>query len=113
VNKKGEREIFSVEKIKKTLEASVLPEHAAAISVEQVLSQVQREVYDGISTEEIERTLIMVARSMIERDPAYNQLAAQLALTTLCIPKYLKNKRCVYRISRFLILSIGARLWIM
>jgi ribonucleoside-diphosphate reductase alpha chain len=48
-----------------------------------LVAQVQREVYDGISTAEIERTLIMVARSMIERDPAYNQLTAQLLLNSL------------------------------
>src|SRR6185295_2079119 len=47
------------------------------------IAQVQREVYDGIATSEIERTLIMVARSMIERDPAYNQLAAQLLLNSM------------------------------
>ena len=79
----GEREIFSIEKIRKTLEASVLPENQASVDIDAVIEQVQREVYDGITTEEIERTLIMVVRSMIERDPAYNQLAAQLLLNSL------------------------------
>src|SRR5947209_14359637 len=65
VNKKGEREIFSLEKIRKTLTISILPENAASIDVEAVIAQVQREVYDGITTDEIERTLIMVVRSMI------------------------------------------------
>ena len=91
LNKKGEREIFSVERIKKTLQASVLPENAASIDIDAILSQVQREVYDGITTDEIERTLIMVARSMIERDPAYNQLAAQLTLNGLYGVGHLTN----------------------
>ncbi|MBI3574010.1 ribonucleoside-diphosphate reductase subunit alpha [Candidatus Kaiserbacteria bacterium] len=83
VKKNGEREIFSVEKIRKTVEASVLPEHVRDIDVDSLIVQVQREVYDGITTEEIGRTLIMVTRAMIERDPAYNQLAAQLLLNSL------------------------------
>lgn len=80
----GTREIFSIDKIRTVIEASVLPENRDAISVDAFLEQVQREVYDGITTADIERTLIMVARSMIERDPAYNQLAAQLLLNTVC-----------------------------
>mgnify|MGYP001579980538 CR=1 FL=1 len=83
LKKNGEREIFSVEKIRKNIEISILPGHAGAIDIDAVVQQVQREVYDGITTAEIDRTLIMVARSMIERDPAYNQLAAQLLLNTI------------------------------
>jgi ribonucleoside-diphosphate reductase alpha chain len=83
LKRNGDRDIFSTEKIRKTLEASILPEHAASIDIPAFLKQVEREVYDGITTDEIERTLIMVARSMIEKDPAYNQLAAQLLLNSL------------------------------
>lgn len=79
----GEREIFSTEKLRKTLEYSILPEYKNAIDIDGIVRQVEREVYDGITTGEIERTLIMVVRSMIERDPAYNQLAAQLLLNSL------------------------------
>ena len=83
VKRNGEHEIFSIDKIRKTLEFSIAPESAKVIDVDAFIAQVQREVYDGITTTEIERTLIMVARSMIERDPAYNQLAAQLSLNSL------------------------------
>lgn len=79
----GTREIFSIDRIRKTLEFSVLPENAKSVDIDSLVAQIQREVYDGITTTEIERTLIMVARSMIERDPAYNQLAAQLLLNSL------------------------------
>lgn len=79
----GTREIFSIDRIRKTLEFSVLPENAKSVDIDSLVAQIQREVYDGITTAEIERTLIMVARSMIERDPAYNQLAAQLLLNSL------------------------------
>ena len=83
VKRSGTREIFSTEKIKRTVEMSVDSAYARAIDVDAVVAQVKREVYDGITTEEIDRTLIMVARSMIERDPAYNHLTAQLLLNSL------------------------------
>jgi ribonucleoside-diphosphate reductase alpha chain len=76
----GSKEIFSIDKIRKTLEAAVSPEHRAAANIDTVIQQVQREIYDGISSDELSRTTIMVVRSMIERDPAYAEMAAQLAL---------------------------------
>ncbi len=74
----GTKEIFSLDTLRKSLL------NAAAgldnVDIEGILQQVQREVYDGISSQELERTLIMVARSMIERDPNYDKLAAALQL---------------------------------
>src|SRR3989344_6070304 len=81
VKRDGTREIFSLDKIKKTIEASLLV--AGSIDIEVFLTQVQREVYDGITTVELEKTMIMVARAMIELDPAYNDLAAGLTLSVL------------------------------
>ena len=83
MNRAGEREIFSIDRVTRTIESAILPEHKDAVDVAAVVVQVQREVYDGITTKEIERTLIMVARSMIERDPGYDSLAAQLQLQSL------------------------------
>lgn len=83
VKKNGVREIFSIEKLRKTLTEGIAPENRSAIDIDAFLEQVQREVYDGITTDELEKTLIMVARSMIEKDPAYDQLAAQLTLNVL------------------------------
>lgn len=79
----GSKEIFSIDKIRKTIEASLTDDSRASVNVQEVIEQVQREIFDGISSQELERTVIMVVRSMIERDPAYSQLAAQLALNTI------------------------------
>lgn len=77
----GSKEIFSIDKLAKTLNAAVDPETRTSVDVTLILEQVQREMYDGISVDELERSLIMVVRSLIERDPAYSVLAAQLALS--------------------------------
>lgn len=83
VKRDGSKEIFSIDKMQRTIEASLTDESRTAVDVRGVIEQVQREIYDGITSTELERTLIMVVRSMIERDPAYSQLAAQLALNTI------------------------------
>jgi ribonucleoside-diphosphate reductase alpha chain len=48
------------------------------ISVDLVLSELDRTVFDGITTIDIERALILACVSFIERDPAYGYVAACL-----------------------------------
>ncbi|MEK9160822.1 MAG: ribonucleoside-diphosphate reductase subunit alpha [Patescibacteria group bacterium] len=50
------------------------------VDTEKIISQLKFELYENISTKEIQRALIMVVRSMIERDPAYSKLACRLLL---------------------------------
>ena len=52
-------------------------------SVDEVLDEVMRQVFDGISSTEIYRTMILAARSSIERDPAYDTLASRLMLMVI------------------------------
>lgn len=77
--KNGSKERFDLEKIKKTLSR-----HTQGIEndidSEMIIKQCQREVYDGITTEDVTRTLIMTMRSLIERDPAYSKITARLLL---------------------------------
>ncbi|MCX6735994.1 MAG: ribonucleoside-diphosphate reductase subunit alpha [Candidatus Parcubacteria bacterium] len=75
----GKKEKFSLEKIRKNLRYFIREEEES-IDTDAVVAQCQNEVYDGITTEEVRRALIMVVRSMIEIDPAYSKLAARLLL---------------------------------
>jgi ribonucleoside-diphosphate reductase alpha chain len=54
-----------------------------AVSVELVSKEALKNVYDGISTDELEKTLILSSISFIERDPAYSYLSANLFLQKL------------------------------
>ena len=78
----GKTEKFSRKKVKKTLKY-FLGGIEDDIDLEKVLGQCCSEIYDGISTEDISRTLIMTARAMIERDPVYSTLAARMLLSTI------------------------------
>ena len=78
----GAEEVFLLEKVRKTLSHVAVGE-ASGVNVETIIKQVEMEVYDGISTADITRTLIMVVRSMIELDPAYSILASRLLAHTI------------------------------
>ena len=73
----GEKQRFSPDKLRKTL-SYYLHGHEKDIDVEGVLAQIQTEIYEDMKTEEISRALIMVLRSMIERDPGYSVVAARV-----------------------------------
>ena len=47
---------------------------------DELLQDVLVSLYDGIAEAEVDKALIMVARSRIEREPAYNQAAVRLLL---------------------------------
>lgn len=50
------------------------------VSVDELIREVMTSIYDGITTSEIYRAQILTARSRIERDPAYDTVAARLML---------------------------------
>lgn len=79
----GEKDIFSLDKVRSVLDLNINPKRRKDIDTDLILQRVQSEVYDGITTADLERTLVSVARSLIERDPAYDELTARLALATL------------------------------
>lgn len=50
------------------------------VSPQIVVDQAIRDLYEGIELNEVRRALILSARSLIEREPAYNYLTARLLL---------------------------------
>ena len=52
----------------------------AEIAVDEVARETIRNIFDGITSTEIEKALLLASASFIERDPAYSRLAARLFL---------------------------------
>ncbi len=75
----GRSEIFSSEKIKRTIEKASYG-FTDKINVDLIVNQAEQEVFDGISSNEVAQTLILIVRSFIEKDPLYSKLAARLLL---------------------------------
>ncbi|MEN9852507.1 MAG: Ribonucleoside-diphosphate reductase subunit alpha [Candidatus Parcubacteria bacterium] len=81
--KDGHKEVFSLAKLKKSL-VFVTTGYEDIINVDAIVSQVKLEIYDGITTKEIDKALIMVVRSLIEQDPAYSSVASRLVVRGIC-----------------------------
>lgn len=47
------------------------------INLDGIVNQVEREIYDGVSTKELRKLVTLVLRSKIELDPAYSFVAAR------------------------------------
>lgn len=77
VKRDGKTETFSQEKVMKALRASAKGIEQD-VDLNAIAAQAQNDIYDGVKTTEITQALIMTARSFIERDPAYSQLASRL-----------------------------------
>ncbi len=54
------------------------------INSEQTLQSTLNAIYDGMSEEDVYRSLILNARSLIDQEPSYSQLSARLLLASLC-----------------------------
>lgn len=85
----GRLEPFSETPIRKTLAHFITD--GSPVDVDAVIAQLKYELYEGITAEDIRRALIMVVRSMIERDPAYSRLAADLLLDRMYREVFGKN----------------------
>lgn len=69
-------EQFSVEKIRTYIQ-QYTEGLETDVDLDEVIKQVEREVYDGISTKELRKLVTLVLRSKIELDPAYSFVAAR------------------------------------
>src|SRR3989344_4697967 len=75
VKSDGGQEHFSEAKLTRTL-IRAAEGVERVIDVPSIIGRVRQELYDGIKSKEIHDVLIMVVRSMIERDPAHSFVAA-------------------------------------
>lgn len=78
----GKKERFSESKLTRTL-LRAAEGLERDIDVPAIIARVRAEMYEDIRTEDIHEVLVMVVRSMIERDPAHSIVAARLLLLSM------------------------------
>ncbi len=83
MTRSGKLEPFREDRVRQTIQHLVTEIGTDAVDVEHIVSQLKYELYEGMTTDEVQKALIMVVRSMIERDPAYSKLAARLLLNKI------------------------------
>ncbi|MEK7139477.1 MAG: ribonucleoside-diphosphate reductase subunit alpha [Patescibacteria group bacterium] len=82
IKRDGRPEKFSLKKIEKTLSFATRG-LAATIDQAAIIQQCEAGLYDGVTTTDIAKALVLAARSFIERDPAYSKVAARLLFQTV------------------------------
>ena len=55
-----------------------------AVNAEYIFKLTLKDLYDGVSVEEVRKCTILSARSLIEQDPAYAFVTARLLLNNIC-----------------------------
>ncbi|HUV98725.1 MAG TPA: ribonucleoside-diphosphate reductase subunit alpha [Gallionella sp.] len=55
-----------------------------AVSADEVIRLTIKDLYDGVALHEVRKCLVLSARSLIEKEPAYNFVTARLLLNTIC-----------------------------
>ncbi|MBX2866562.1 ribonucleoside-diphosphate reductase subunit alpha [Candidatus Kaiserbacteria bacterium] len=79
----GSTEQFSREKMHEYI-SRFIEGYEKEIDVEGIVSQVEREVYDGIKTAEMAKVVTLILRARIEEDPAYSYVAARQLNDRVC-----------------------------
>ncbi len=89
VNNEGIKEKFNIKKIQVLLD-NICDDFGTHIGIEElkkykeeVINQIKLEVFDGITSKELSKIIIMNIRVMIEVDPAFSKIAAKLVLHKL------------------------------
>jgi len=77
----GRLENFEVEKINASAQRAC--ENITDVSPSEIILDAQLQLYDKITTAEIDKALILSAREKIEKEPNYSFAAAQLLLNTV------------------------------
>ncbi len=67
----------------KELIASACEGLGQAVSTEEIYRDTIKNLYDGVPIEEVYKSIILVSRSMIEKDPAYDKVTARLLMHTV------------------------------
>lgn len=77
INRNGKQERFNEVLLREFLSKMVKGyEHDA--SIEAIVGRVKMEIYDGITSEDFQKALVLAARGLVENDPAYSYVAARL-----------------------------------
>jgi ribonucleoside-diphosphate reductase alpha chain len=80
--KNGSQDVFSLEKLSATLDRAIKGEKIN-INKEEVLKAAVKNIFEGISTADIETNLILITTALIEKEPLFNKVATRLLLQKL------------------------------
>ena len=77
----GTRQALDLPRLRATIAAACRGLEPA--NVDTILDETLRNIYDGVSEEELVKSTILAARALIERDPVYDHVTARLLLNAI------------------------------
>jgi len=77
----GTRQPLDIDRLRNLIDEAC--EGLAQVDNAAILRDTQRNIFDGVSEKDVEKALVMSARTFIEKDPAYSTLAARLLMDSI------------------------------
>ena len=77
----GTRQPLDIERLRHLIDEAC--SGLAQVDNAAILRDTQRNIFDGVSEKDVEKALVMSARTFIEKDPAYSTLAARLLMDSI------------------------------
>ena len=74
--------LFNPQKIRKTVERAC-KDYSETTSIDAIVKELTRNIFDGATTEDIEKALILSSTAFIERDPHYSKVSSRIFLQRL------------------------------
>jgi ribonucleoside-diphosphate reductase alpha chain len=81
VTENGQRRKLDLERLTALVKSSC--EGLPAADPERILKATLKDLYDGVPIEEVRKSVVLAARTLIEKDPAYSYVTARLLLDSL------------------------------
>lgn len=79
--KDGTRQPLDIERLRYLIDEAC--QGLAQVDNAAILRDTQRNIFDGVNEKDVEKALVMAARTFIEKDPAYSTLAARLLMDSI------------------------------
>jgi ribonucleoside-diphosphate reductase alpha chain len=82
VTENGERRPLDLNQVRGLITSACigLEKH---VDAEAILAETVRNLYDGVPVEELHKSIILAARALMEKDPAYSKVTARLLMHTI------------------------------
>jgi ribonucleoside-diphosphate reductase alpha chain len=81
IRKDGRKQPLDIARLRAGIESAA--QGLAGIDIDAILSETLKNIYDGVPLDEVNKSAILAARSMIEQDPAYDYVTARLLLDSI------------------------------
>lgn len=81
IDENGNKTLLNTKKLTMIIKSAC--SHLENVSHKQILASALKNIYDGVSEKELEKSIILASRQMIELEPNYNFVTARLLLNTI------------------------------